>query len=97
MTWEIVTGLIVLTGGFISVMNVVIKVNRTLITLEEAVRNLREYIEMQDKRNEHFFDSLNNLDKRVAIVERIVFRSPDAQSKGERNEGNVQKSRENFR
>ena len=45
MTWEIMSGLIVLSGAFISVMNVVIRVNRTLVSLEKTVQSLKEYME----------------------------------------------------
>ena len=73
MTWEIVAGLILLSGGFISVMNVVVRVNRTLTALEETVRNLKDYIEKQDKRNGHFYEGLNILDKRVTVLEKELF------------------------
>lgn len=69
MTWEIVTGFIVLLGAVISIMNVVVKVNRTLVSLEETVRQLKDYMEKQGDKNEHFYNALASLDKRVTILE----------------------------
>lgn len=69
MTWEIISGFIVLLGAVISVMNIVVKVNKTLISLEDTVKSLKEYIEKQDKRNGHFYNQLNILDKRVTLLE----------------------------
>lgn len=69
MTWEIVSGFAVLLGAVISIMNIVVRVNRSLISLEETVRRLMEYIEKQDERNGHFYDQLNILDKRVTLLE----------------------------
>ena len=84
MTWEIMSGLIVLSGAFISVMNVVIRVNRTLVSLEKTVQSLKEYMEKQERRNEHFYSVLNILDKRVTVIENTVFDpSNDYSGKGE--------------
>ena len=78
MTWEIITGFTVLLGAVISIMNVVVKVNRSLISLEETVRQLRTYMERQGTKNEHFYSELNILDKRVTVLEEklIVDTSP---------------------
>ena len=69
MSWEIVTGFTVLLGAVISIMNVVVKVNRTLTSLEETVRQLKRYMERQGSKNERFFKELNTLDKRVTLLE----------------------------
>ncbi|MBQ7670258.1 MAG: hypothetical protein IJS45_06010 [Clostridia bacterium] len=62
----------------ISIMNVVVKVNRSLISLEETVRQLRTYMERQGTKNEHFYSELNIFDKRVTVLEEklIVDTSP---------------------
>ena len=60
--WETVAGAVTLIGAFISVMTVVVKVNGTMTRLEEAVRQLREFIENQDERNEHFVPSPLRID-----------------------------------
>lgn len=86
MTWEIMSGLIVLFGAFLSVMNVVVKVNRTMVSLEKTVQSLKEYMEKQEKRNEHFYSVLNILDKRVTLIENTVFdQSYDYSEKGEQD------------
>ena len=72
MTWEIISGFVVLLGAVISIMNVVVKVNRSLISLEETVRRLNRYIEKQDERNGHFYRELNTLDKRVTLIESVM-------------------------
>lgn len=69
MTWEILSGFTVLLGAVISIMNVVVRVNRSLISLEETVRQLKEYMEHQGAKNEHFYRQLNILDKRVTLLE----------------------------
>lgn len=69
MTWEIITGFTVLLGAVISIMNVVVRVNRSLISLEETVRQLKTYMERQGAKNEHFYNELNILDKRVTLLE----------------------------
>ena len=69
MTWEIISGFAVLLGAIISIMNIVVRVNRSLISLEQTVRQLLDYIEKQDKRNGHFYSELNILDKRVTVLE----------------------------
>ena len=74
MTWEILSGFVVLLGAVISIMNVVVKVNRSLISLEETVRQLLGYIEKQDRRNGHFYSELNILDKRVTVLEERALR-----------------------
>lgn len=88
MTWEIVSGLIMLAGSFISVLNVVVKVNRTLVSLEKTVQDLIGYMEKQEKRNGHFFSSLNILDKRVTVIENTLFNrlsSCGENDKGDKN------------
>ncbi len=85
MTWEILSAFIVLLGAVISIMNVVVKVNKTLISLEETVRVLREYIEKQDKKNGHFYNQLNILDKRVSIIEKTLYTEKDKVTGGDVN------------
>lgn len=67
--WETVAGAVTLIGAFISVMTVVVKVNRTMTRLEEAVRQLREFIENQDERNEHFVSKLASHETRISLLE----------------------------
>lgn len=70
MTWEITVGIITLVGGFISVMSVVMKINGTMTRLEEAVRQLRDFMEDQDRRNERFVNTLASHETRLALLEK---------------------------
>jgi|GEM_PF-1122774 len=78
MSWELISGFCVLLGAVISIMNVVVKVNRSLISLEETVRQLKSYMEKQDKRNGHFYSELNILDKRVTLLEERAYCAPSS-------------------
>lgn len=70
MSWEITVGIITLLGAFISVMSVVVKVNGTLTRLDETVRQLREFIEDQDRRNDSFVKTLASHETRITVLER---------------------------
>ena len=72
MTWEITVGIITLVGGFISVMSVVMKINGTMTRLEEAVRQLRDFMEDQDRRNERFVNTLASHETRLALLEKKI-------------------------
>ena len=69
ISWEITAGIITLVGGLVSVMSVVVKVNGTLTRLEEAVRQLREFIEDQETRNERFVNTLASHEMRLTLLE----------------------------
>ncbi|MCQ2354723.1 MAG: hypothetical protein MJ102_06435 [Clostridia bacterium] len=70
MTWEIVVGLISLVGSLIAVMNVVVRVNRTLTVLESAVGRLDETVRDQSAKNRAFFDRLGDHETRITLLER---------------------------
>lgn len=70
MTWEIAVGMFGIISAFIAVMNVVIKVNSTLSRLEAAVLQLKETMERQAAKNAHFYEELNEHDKRILALER---------------------------
>ena len=69
MTWEIAVGLFTLVSALISVMNVVVKVNRTLTSLEGAVNRLNVSMEKQSTKNREIFDELDDHSLRLAIPE----------------------------
>lgn len=70
MTWEIAVGLFGMISAFIAVMSVVVKVNSTLSRLECAVVQLKEFMERQSSRNEHFYKELAEHEKRLDALER---------------------------
>ena len=69
VTWEITAGIITLLGAFISVMTVVVKVNATLTRLDEAVRQLREALDEQQKQSEYFARTLAAHETRLTLLE----------------------------
>lgn len=69
ISWEIIAGLVTLLGAFISIMTVVVKVNGTLTRLDEAVRQLRESIEEQQRQNESFASTLASHETRISVLE----------------------------
>lgn len=76
MTWEIVTGLIVLVGCAISVGTIVYKLANILTKLESAIESLRETISLIKSSNaeEHtqIFEALKNLDQRITNIDMQV-------------------------
>ena len=73
MTWEIVTGLIVLIGCAISVGTIVYKLANILTKLESAIESLRETISIikNDNADEHarIFETIKLLEKRLTEIE----------------------------
>lgn len=73
MTWEIVTGLIVLVGCAISVGTIVYKLANILTKLEAAIESLRQTIELIKTNNaeEHheIFEMLKAFEKRLSTIE----------------------------
>ena len=55
MTWEILCGLITILSSMIAVGTVLVKLIRTLATLESAVRELKDFITRQTGKNDYFF------------------------------------------
>ena len=69
MTWDIVAGLCTLMTALLPILSVVLKLNRSLVALEEAVKQLRAYIEKQSERNHGFSDRLLDHERRLVRLE----------------------------
>ena len=69
MTWEIVLGLFTLLSAFLAVFNIVVKVNRTLCSLEISVNRLNEFLEKQTDMNEKFLGTLTEHGGKIARIE----------------------------
>ena len=69
MTWDIVAGLCTMMAALLPVLSVVLKLNRSLVALEEAVKQLRSYIEKQSERNHGFSDRLLDHERRLVRLE----------------------------
>lgn len=70
MTGEVFSLALLCISTLVTLFGVVVKVNRTLVSLEEAVRRLNDHMTGQERRNGHFYECLNMLDKRVSLLER---------------------------
>lgn len=69
MTMEIVVGIITVVSAFCSVIRVVLKVNRTLVSLEDAVVELRSFMEKQGKENLSVRNLISNHEQRLSYLE----------------------------
>lgn len=59
-----------MVSAFIAVMKVVVKVNRTLTSLEGAVNRLNECIGTQTLKNEKIFEQLSLHELRITLLEK---------------------------
>lgn len=69
MNWEIVVGLTTLLTAFTTVLGIVVKVNRTLVMLEEAVKQLKNCMEAQAKKSTVLDKKLADHDRRIMCLE----------------------------
>ena len=69
MTWEIFVGLTTLLTAFLSIMSVVVKVNRALVSLEGAVKQMTSTLEKQQRKNSSFSNQLLDHEKRLIRLE----------------------------
>ena len=69
MTWEIALGIFAMLSAFIAVFNIVVRVNKTLCSLEIVVKQIKECIERQSEKNGLFFSKLSEHDIRLTRIE----------------------------
>ena len=69
MTWEITLGIFAILSAFIAVFNIVVRVNRTLCSLEVVVKQIKECMERQSEKNGLFFNRLSEHDIRLTRIE----------------------------
>ncbi len=69
MTWEIVLGLITILSAFVAVFNIVVRVNKTLCSLEVIVKQIKECLERQSEKNGVFFSRLAEHEIRLTKIE----------------------------
>lgn len=72
MTWEIALGVFALMSAFIPVLNIVVRVNKTLCSLEIVVKQIKECIERQSEKNGLFFSRLSEHDIRLTRIEDLI-------------------------
>ena len=74
MTWEILMGLLSLITALVAITGVVIKVNSSIVQLTDAVKELRSFMEKQERKNSKIYEHLNSLDTRVTVIEKSLER-----------------------
>ncbi|MBQ8474153.1 MAG: hypothetical protein IJ499_00630, partial [Clostridia bacterium] len=62
--------LLSLATALVAIIGVVIKVNSSLVQLTDAVKELRAFMEKQERKNSKFYEQLNDLETRVTIIEK---------------------------
>ena len=72
LEWEIVLGLCTILSAFIAVFNIVIRVNKTLCSLEVVVRQIKECLEKQSEKNGVFFGRLAEHEIRLTKLEDAI-------------------------
>lgn len=70
MTWEIAVGLFTILSAFCGVMSVVVKVNKTLTTLDISVNRLNASMKEQSAKTEKIFKRLEQYGYRLGALER---------------------------
>ena len=74
MNWELVLGLCTILSAFIAVFNIVIRVNKTLCSLEVVVKQIKECIEKQSEKNSVFFGRLSEHEIRLTKLEDALYK-----------------------
>ena len=69
MTWEIVAGIFTMLAAFISVASAAVKINRAIVLLEAAVKELKEHTKAQDDNELRTAERLDRIDRRVVRLE----------------------------
>ncbi|MBQ8141153.1 MAG: hypothetical protein IJ038_05625 [Clostridia bacterium] len=73
MSWEVISEVIALPAAYVTafaaIINIIIKVNRTLCSLEIAVKQLKECIEKQSDKNSDFYSSISDHEVRISNIE----------------------------
>lgn len=73
MTFELIAGVTAALTAFLSVMGIVSKIGRALASLEEAVKQLRQFMESQSKKNSGFLKQIVEQERRIALLESCIF------------------------
>ena len=73
MSPETLAGIAAVLTALISVMGIVSKLGRALASLEEAVKQLKRFMESQGKKNSGFLKQIVEQERRIALLESYVF------------------------
>ena len=69
MTWELLTGLMTLCGSLIAIFKIVAMLNRTIVSLEDAVHSLNESVHAQSEKNRVFYEKIGDHETRLSLLE----------------------------
>ena len=69
MTWEIVVGLSVLVGFFITMMTPIVKLNTSITKLNCSIDELNRRMASSDKQTVENTHRLDNHEKRIIVLE----------------------------
>lgn len=76
MNWEAILGLCTILTAFIAVFNIIIRVNKTLCSLEVVVKQIKECLdkqsEKQAEKNGIFFERLSDHEIRLTRLEDAI-------------------------
>ena len=76
MNWEVILGLCTILTAFIAVFNIIIRVNKTLCSLEVVVKQIKECLdkqsEKQAEKNGIFFERLSDHEIRLTRLEDAI-------------------------
>ena len=72
MISDIIAGPATLLTAAVAIFNVIIKVNRTLCSLEIAVKQLKECLEKQSDKNSDFYTAISDHEVRISNIEYAI-------------------------
>jgi hypothetical protein len=75
MKVELIAGVAAILTAFISVMSSISKAGQAIASLEEAVKQLKQFMESQSKKNSGFLKQIVEQERRIALLESCVFSS----------------------
>lgn len=73
MNIEFLAGLGAIITALITLLGVIAKVGRAIVSLEEAVSQLKRFMESQAKKNSGFLKQIVEQERRIALLESYVF------------------------
>ena len=74
MNIELIAGLGTILTTLISLMGIVIRTSKTLVSLEEAVKQLKSFMESQSKKNNGFLKQIVDHERRISQIEGFFFK-----------------------
>ena len=74
MVFQVIAGVTALLTATLSIMGIVSKVGRALTSLEEAVSQLKKFMESQAKKNSGFLKQIVEQERRISLIEAFLFR-----------------------